>query len=200
MASTLNALMEDKRISEIKSMTAVKNDGIPFLLLPVRIESRFMELDEPSQSTSTDNVDTILDLLLMVQVELLGIENGQQAGSAIARSIKTVQEAGKWISEITILTAKNKRILKEMAASLADTVNFVSQKFGAINFSALKTAVNALVTAVNALVVDPHGVLLPARKLLDQMHKVARTIDVLSTRAKTPYQNLKNKKRPVHIC
>src|SRR5688572_21889690 len=137
MASTLNALMEDKRISEIKSMTATKNDGIPFLLLPVRIETRFMLLDEPSQSTSTDNIDTILDLLLMVQVELLGIENVQQAGSAIGRSIKTVQEAGKWVSEITILTAKNKRILKEMAASLSDTVNFVSQKFAAINFSTL---------------------------------------------------------------
>ena len=194
MPSTLNALLEDKRISEIKSMTAAKNDGIPFLLLPVRIETRFMELDEPSQSTSTDNIDTILDLLLMVQVELLGIDNAQGANSAIVRSIKTVQEAGKWVSEITILTAKNKRILKEMAASLSDTVNFVSLKFAAINFSALKTTVNALVAAIEALVVDPHGVLLSARKLLDQMHKVARTIDVLNTRAKTPYQNIKNKK------
>lgn len=194
MPSTLNALMEDKRISEIKNMTATKNDGIPFLLLPVRIETRFMELDEPSQSTSTDNIDTILDLLLMAQVQMLGIENAQQAGSAIARAIKHLQEANKWVSEITILTAKNKRILKEMAASVADTINFVSQKFAAINFNAVKAVINPLVSAIEALTVDPHGVLLPARKLLDDMHKAAGTIHVLSVRAKTPYQNLKNKK------
>lgn len=194
MPSTLNALLEDKRISEIKNMTATKNDGIPILLLPVRTETRFMELDEPSQTTSTDNIDTILDLLLLVQVDLLDIQGASQAGGAIGKSIKNIQDAGKMVGEITLLTAKNKRILKEMGASLTDTVNFVSQQFPAINFTALKNAVSGLVAAIEALIVDPHGVLLPARNLLEQLHKVAGTIDVLSNRAKTPYQNIKNKK------
>ncbi len=134
MPSTLNALLEDKRITEIKNMTAAKSDGIPFLLLPVRTETRFMELDEPSQTTPTDNIDAILDLLLIVQVELLDIQDASQAGGAIARSLKNVQDAGKMVSEITILTAKNKRILKEMGASLTDTVTFVTAKFPSVNF------------------------------------------------------------------
>lgn len=194
MVSTINAVMEDKRISEIKAMTATKNDGIPFLLLPVRTETRFMELDEPSQSTSTDHIDSILDLLLMVQVTLLDITSAPQAGPAIAYSIKQVQQANKWVDEITIFTAKNKRILKEMAANLTDTVNFVSIVYSGINFSSLKNAVSQFINAIESLVVDPHGVLLPARQLLDMMHKVASSITVLSTRAKTPFQNIKNKK------
>ncbi|MBX3252644.1 MAG: hypothetical protein KF862_00780 [Chitinophagaceae bacterium] len=194
MPSTFNTLLEDKRISEIKNMTAAKNDGIPFLLLPVRTETRFMELDEPSQTTSTDNIDTILDVLLMTQVDLLDIQNLQQAGGAISRSLKNIQSAAKMVSEITILTAKNKRILKEMGASVTDTVNFASQKFPSAGFTVLKNTVSSLVAAMEALVVDPHGVLLPARNLLDRLHKVAGTIDVLSNRAKTPYQNIKNKK------
>ncbi|MGN6435171.1 MAG: hypothetical protein ACTHMM_01510 [Agriterribacter sp.] len=194
MPSTLNALLEDKRITEIKNMTAAKNDGIPFLLLPVRTETRFMELDEPSQTTSTDNIDTILDLLLLVQVDLLDIQNAAEAGGAISKSLKNVQDAGKMVSEITILTAKNKRILKEMGASLTDTVNFVAQKFPGTSFTALKNAVSTLVAAIEALVVDPYGVLLPVRNLLDQLQKAVTAIDVLSVRSKTPYQNIKNKK------
>src|SRR5947207_8414948 len=122
MPSTLQALLEDKRIDEIKTMTAAKDDGIPFLLLPVRIETRFMELDEPSQTTSTDNIDTILDSMLVIQVDLLDIQNAGEAGTATSKSLLNLLQVNKRVSEITNLTAKNKRILKEMAANLQDTV------------------------------------------------------------------------------
>ncbi len=79
MADTLKALLTDKRIEEIKAMTATKDDGVPFLLLPVRIETRFMELDEPSQTAAADATDEILDKLLTVQVDLLDMRNIQDA-------------------------------------------------------------------------------------------------------------------------
>ena len=194
MPSTLQALLEDKRIEEIKTMTAAKDDGIPFLLLPVRIETRFMELDEPSQTTPTDNIDAILDQLLIVQVDVLDIEIASQAAAAINKSLLNLQQVSKLVSEITNLTAKNKRILKEMAVNLQDTVNFTSQKFPAANFTALKNAAVQLVQLIDALVVDPHGLLNPARDLLEELKKINSSTVVLSERNKTPYQNLKNKK------
>ena len=194
MSSTLQAILEDKRIEEIKSMTAAKDDGIPFLLLPVRIETRFMELDEPSQTTATDNIDAILDQLLIIQVDILDIEAASQAAAAINKSLLNLQQVSKLINEITNLTAKNKRILKEMAVNLQDTVNFTSQKFPAANFTSLKNAAAQLVQLIDALVVDPRGLLNPARDLLEQLKTISTGTAVLADRNKTPYQNVKNKK------
>jgi len=194
MPSTLQALLEDKRIEEIKMMTATKDDGIPFLLLPVRIETRFMELDEPSQTTPTDNIDSILDQLLIVQVDILDIETAQQAAGTINKSLINLQQVSKSINEITNLTAKNKRILKEMTVNLQDNVNFTAAKFPSTNFNGLKNAVLQLVQLIDALVVDPKGLLNPARDLIDQLRKINSGVIILSERNKTPYQNLKNKK------
>jgi hypothetical protein len=194
MADTLKALLTDKRIEEIKALTATKDDGVPFLLLPVRLETRFMELDEPSQRAAIDSTDEILDKLLTVQVDLLDVKNVQDAGGVVARATKTLAEVDTLLDNLVNLTVKNKGILKEMAKSVQDTLNLVSLRFGAPPFASLVSAVNNLVTKADALIVDPKGLLNPARDLIVRLQQVLTFLTILSNRDKTPYQNIKNKK------
>ena len=194
MADTLKALLTDKRIDEIKTLTASKDDGIPFLLLPVRIETRFMELDEPSIHVSTDSTDEILDKLLTVQVDLLDIKNVQNAGGVVARAISTLGEVNQLLDKIINLTAKNKKILKEMAKSVQDTLSLVAARFGSNPFVSLTNAVNMLISKTDELVIDPRGLLNPARELLDRLLQIFSILSILANRSKTPFQNVKNKK------
>lgn len=49
MSSQITATVhEDSAIQSIRNDVAAKNDGIPFLLLPVRVETRFMTVDRPT--------------------------------------------------------------------------------------------------------------------------------------------------------
>ncbi|MFC5412201.1 hypothetical protein ACFPMF_22945 [Larkinella bovis] len=194
MADALKALLTDKRIEEIRTLTATKDDGVPFLLLPVRIETRFMELDEPSQTVETDATDEILDKLLIVQVDVLDIQNSAQIGGVVSKSLTTLGEVSILLDKLINLTAKNKKILQEMAKSVQETLALVASRFGTAPFAALSTAVSNLITKTNELVVDPKGLLNPARELLDQLQQILSALTVLSSRDKTPFQNLKNKK------
>lgn len=194
MADTLKALLTDKSIEEIKAMTATKDDGVPFLLLPVRIETRFMQLDEPSQTAAADATDEILDKLLTVQVDLLDMRNIQDAGGVVARANKTLDDVSKLLDNLVNLTIKNKSILKEMAKSVLDTLNLVSLRFGSPPFASLVASVNNLVAKTEALIADPKGLLTPARDLIARLQQVLSFMTLLSNRDKTPYQNVKNKK------
>jgi len=194
MADTLKALLTDKRIEEIKTLTATKDDGVPFLLLPVRIETRFMELDEPSTPITTDSTDEILDKLLTVQVDLLDIKNVLDAGGVVARAIATLAEVNQLLDKIINLTAKNKKILQEMAKSVQDTMNLIAARFGANPFVSLTNAVKTLITKTDGLVVDPKGLLIPAREILNQLQQILSALTILANRDKTPFQNVKNKK------
>ena len=44
MSTIIKAQIEDPRINDIRNSIHQKNDAIPFLLLPVRIETRFMQV------------------------------------------------------------------------------------------------------------------------------------------------------------
>jgi hypothetical protein len=191
-ATPIHALFTDKRLTEIRNMTAVKDDGVPFLLLPVRIETRFMELDEPSQILTTDSTDEILDRLLFVQVSLLDLTSAN--GVIISRVTNEVRQVNDLVEKLTNLSAKNKRILIEMAGSVQETLNLVISRLGAPAFSALSAEVAQLRAKTSALVVDPEGLLNPARALLDRVQEIFGLLDILSNRKKTPFQNVKNKK------
>jgi hypothetical protein len=48
MSNTITATVHsDAELASIRNMVAIKNDGIPFLLLPVKVETRFMTVDVP---------------------------------------------------------------------------------------------------------------------------------------------------------
>lgn len=194
MADSLNALFTDKRVDEIKALTATKDDGVPFLLLPVRIETRFMKLDEPSQSVATDTTDEILDKLLTVQVSLLDISTIQGIRRAASGALATLGEVEKLLDKLVNLTARNKKILQETAKSVQDTLNLVIGRFGQAPFTALNNAVSKLIVQTDQLVIDPGGLLNPARDLLERLQQVFSLLTILANRDKTPYQNLKNKK------
>src|SRR5688572_1799680 len=54
MSHTIHAAVHsDPELAAIRTMVAGKNDGIPFTLFPVRIETRFMRVDKPIRTRDT---------------------------------------------------------------------------------------------------------------------------------------------------
>jgi len=69
--STINANYQDTNISAIRQMLAGKNDDIPILLMPVRIETRFMRVPiEQRVASMTTNLETTLFDLADTQILL----------------------------------------------------------------------------------------------------------------------------------
>src|SRR6185312_6714820 len=72
--STIHAQVEDPRLADIRNSVAQHNDAIPFLLLPVRIETRFMQVSKQSlQVTAT--IESVLEGMAYVQIEAVNTQS-----------------------------------------------------------------------------------------------------------------------------
>lgn len=99
----------DPRLDTIRAQVALKDDTIPYLLLPVKIETRFMKVERPLFNPDVF-ADLMLDLakldnymdfdpVLMPAHEILGrfskIADGFQAAETKAGSLKKLDGASK---------------------------------------------------------------------------------------------------------
>lgn len=194
MPSTLNALLEDKRINEVKAVTALKSDAIPFMLLPVRIETRFMEVDKAPQLTATEGVDQILDALLYIQVNLLDITTPDALQPYLTSSIQQLNRITAQIKSLDGIAAKEKNMLEQMTQSLNDSTNIVARRLGENFFTAFRSAVNILQTTIAGLITNPLKYLTGAKVFLEALQKCHTNLLMLTSRKTLPYQNIKNKK------
>src|SRR5690606_38043922 len=111
MSTTINAQIEDPRINDIRNSVHQKNDAIPFLLLPVRIETRFMQVQRvPAQEIT---VESVLEGLAHFHIQVIDAQNNIHTG--VAQSVVT--EARKIISALQslgVLAIKEKGWLKQL--------------------------------------------------------------------------------------
>ena len=70
----INAQVEDPRITDIRNSVAQKTDAIPFLLLPVRTETRFMQVEKQSLKV-TATVESVLEGMAYVQIEAINTQS-----------------------------------------------------------------------------------------------------------------------------
>ena len=72
--STIHAQVEDPRLNDIRNSIAQHTDAIPFLLLPVRTETRFMQVSKQSlQVTAT--IESVLEGMAFVQIEAINTQD-----------------------------------------------------------------------------------------------------------------------------
>ena len=72
--SAIIAQVEDPRINDIRNSVAQNTDAIPFLLLPVRIETRFMQVQKQSlQVVAT--IESVLEGMANVQIEAINTQS-----------------------------------------------------------------------------------------------------------------------------
>ncbi|RMG72127.1 MAG: hypothetical protein D6722_05895 [Bacteroidetes bacterium] len=116
---SITATQQDPRLASIRQLAGQKDDGIPFLLLPVRLETRFMTVDRPRYPYPFQ--DRILDLLTywwrvrdkirdlsaldrmeepMIRARMDGVLGDLGEGSAILRSLAELPRPNRrWIED-----------------------------------------------------------------------------------------------------
>ena len=70
MTDTITARQTDKKLEGIRQTVAAKNGKIPFLLLPVRIEARFMKVDKPVGGAGGGVYEKLLERMSVFSLEM----------------------------------------------------------------------------------------------------------------------------------
>jgi hypothetical protein len=194
MPSTLNAILEDKRMNDILAATSTKADGIPFLLLPLRLETRFMQVDKPTGPVTYAGIDDLLQEFLFAQVQLLNITTAQEVPAAVRASMKSLRIILNSVIALTSITAKEKEMLAQMNHSVASNCSWFEQLYGTAPLLPVRTITGEITTAIAAIPVNT--IFLPGdiRIFINDLQKVSAILTQLSDPRKIPYTNKKNKK------
>ena len=195
--STIHAQVEDPRLNDIRNSVAQHTDAIPFLLLPVRTETRFMQVSKQSlQVTAT--VESVLEGMAFVQIEAINTQNNI-TGANIRNLTADATGLLTPIQSLGVISIKEKGWLKQLFSDMQKDMQLVvtaSQNTFAADSQKLNAAITQLSNAITGTKIMDVRAIEPARILLDSFIAIDTTLQILNgvNKKKTPYTDIKNKK------
>ena len=127
--STITANYIDPKLEAVRSAVARKSDEVPFLLLPVRVETRFMKVEKPLDipSNTENNIEKIWKLLAESKT-LLRQDLSQISKAEIKALLKEVNRKLKVCSQLVgksveVITKDQSQIIKEYTADIRSLLN-----------------------------------------------------------------------------
>ena len=195
-SSAIKALFEDPKIKDIRNQVAQKNDAIPFLLLPVRIETRFMKVPKKRFENAID-VETLLEGLGAVHV--LAIDVLQKPNALNLRSLITeLTTFNNSVDKKGMLLIKERGWLKQLYGDLkkdVDTIVTISATGFATESSQLKTAIENTGQIINIISTREDVALARVKAFIANMERLLGNFNNLTgPRTGIPYLNIKNKR------
>lgn len=195
--STIHAQVEDPRLNDIRNSVAQHTDAIPFLLLPVRTETRFMQVSKQSlQVTAT--VESVLEGMAYVQIEAINTQ-GNITGDNIRTLTTDVTGLITPLQSLGVISIKEKGWLKQLFGDMQKDMQMVvtaSQNTFASDSQKLNAAIIQLANAINGTKIIDLSAIEPARILIDSFITIDTTLQILNgvNKKRTPYTDVKNKK------
>ena len=195
--STIHAQVEDPRLNDIRNSVAQHTDAIPFLLLPVRTETRFMQV--PKQSLQvTATVESVLEGMAFVQIEAINAL-ATIAGPVVRNLATDTTGLITPVQSLALISIKEKGWLKQLFSDMKNDIQLVvtaSQNTFPADSQKLNAAITQLGTAVNAAKIVDVSTLEPATQLVDAFTAVDQSLQILNgaNKKRTPYTDVKNKK------
>lgn len=195
--SAIQAQVQDPRLIDIRNSVAQKSDAIPFLLLPVRIETRFMQVSRQSQQV-TATIESVLEGMAYVQIEAINTQ-ANLTGDNIRNLTNDIGNITTAVKALGNLQVRERGWLKQLFNDTAKDVQLVvsaSQSVLAPDSQNLDTAIKQLGASVLATKLLNLGALSAARDLLNGFNSVDITLQILNgvNKKKVPYTDVKNKK------
>ena len=195
--STIKAQVEDPRINEIRNSVAQHTDSIPFLLLPVRTETRFMQVEKKSlQVTAT--IESVLEGMAFVQIEAINTQ-GNLTGDNIRSLTTDTTGLITPIQQLGIISIKEKGWLKQLFNDMQKDLQIVvtlSQNTFTPDSQKLNSTITQLSAAVSGVKIIDLSALQPASGLVSAFASLDDTLQTLNAvnKKRTPYTDIKNKK------
>src|SRR4051812_10647867 len=111
MSKIITAQLEDPRIADIRNSVNQKNDAIPFLLMPVRIETRFMQVQRLPPKDVT--IESVLEGMGFFHVQIIDTQSNINATTLTALITET-NNIITALQSLGIIAIKEKGWLKQL--------------------------------------------------------------------------------------
>ena len=200
MPEKITANYIDSELKNIRQIVAGKKSEIPFLLLPVRAEARFMKVDKPYGSPVEGALERFLGNLANLEIEFTKSVPTASPALVIEHFRKLVQKMGQarlQALKLPFFTHQQKSWLTELSAEIGRAIQVVLIKLKAASFAPIRNEIiaarNNLTATINSVKSQPNPVFKPAIEYLDQLKKLVRRLQLIHDK-KLPYTNPKNKK------
>ncbi len=184
-------------IDSIKASVKLKSTGIPFLLMPVRIETRFMERTFSVASINPTAVQDALLSLVALDNELY-TNNNAFVPDRVHPIKKMTESCDSILQKIDMITPQEKSQLLEIQQLVADNISRWQEQVkdkhpeGA---KAFLTPVNGIAHTINKIKIDVRKKTTDDNPLLTDQEKVLAVLENFTKGPRhIPYFNFKNKK------
>lgn len=201
MTDTITAKRTDSKLDGIRQTVAAKNGNIPFLLLPVRIEARFMKVDKPISGSGKGQYEKLLEKLSVLELELekdlprMPIIKVDRYFKGISEQLKDIRTETKKLSGIN---RQQKDWLtysaNEITKSLATKKRMLQTPRLEPVARALEKEISSLTKEVSAREIKLDNSFKESTKYLTELKSLNRKL-ININEGKLPYTNPKNKKQ-----
>lgn len=188
----------DPQLKKIRDQVGSRNSKTPFLLMPVRIETRFMQTERPDPSFAAGRlVGRALEDFHVLEISFLQAQgetdaNGQKKLAQLVS--KRVKQLEATIDQIGPVTKEQKAWLEDAATSVAKAVKPVgsrlSDRAGSVQ---VRQYVQSLQSRVERLDASAPSKTEAALRFVDGMVALERKLALFSSR-KLPYTSKAKKK------
>lgn len=196
MSNLIVAQLEDPRINDIRSAVHQKTDAVPFLLLPVRIETKFMQVTlQPEVKKVT--VETVLEGMAFFHVQVLNVQLSI-SGPNIRALAKAAGDLTNGLKQLGGVSVQEKGWFKQLYNDIELDLKIVIAKAGAgfiLDIQQLNAATAGLKAAITALPTRYNPLLPGVTDIITRFSKVESALKSINSGTnKVPYRNIKNKK------
>ncbi|HTF82837.1 MAG TPA: hypothetical protein VL947_13970, partial [Cytophagales bacterium] len=192
MSNPITATWQDIRLNDIRSTVQSKIGTVPFLMLPVRIETRFMKVKKAITGIDT-SVSAMLNDIAALQINLIDLH---QKTAIQAQDITEVEKQLQSLTSLashTLPIPKEKSWFKILAAEVKkETLSLIKNKN--LPPTSFQVQTEALIKVIEGLRVSNESSGDISQEFLSQLKGIQQKLATLSEPTKTPFINIKNKK------
>ena len=200
MATPLKAsLFQDTQLDEVRAGVRTLTDEVPFLLLPLRLETRFMRLERPAREADFGQLESLMHQMATLTIELLRAPATEADQPDYLTKIRVLaNQAHELLTDLGKPTRRHKVMLQELATGMnrAGATRLRPANFAVASAEALTATTDALTTLTKAIAdaeTIPEADTDTLRNYVDSFRAVHDRLKNLAD-GKIPYTNPRNKR------
>lgn len=200
MPDTIIAKNTDSELQSIRASIAGKKGQIPFLLLPVRIEAKFMKVDKPLGRLPDGKLEQLLEQLaelILVLEKPLPTLSADRLNNYFNPIINQIKKATTASVQLKSINRQQKNWLRELSAELGvasrSALNELSHTAGEDLYKKLEAQTARLQKTIESRQAIEETAFGPAKAYLGELKALVQKVENC-LEGKTPYTKPKNKK------
>lgn len=199
MSTPITANYTDPLLNSIKATVKTKKDHIPFLLLPVRLETRFMKVQKPIFSEAVSQFERFLEQFGQINIALLDSErrlSPVQIRNKYVGLIRQMRNLNQDLKNAEKMTAQEMHWLEQQHKITQEEGQNAARRLGSqrILLAPWVRGLTTLKQRMDALKKTKDSTFVAASRFIAKLHYFDRKWGTIGSK-KMPYSNPKMKKR-----